>query len=218
MGIQILQCIPFLLLNISSTQHNNTTTMPRPARQRTAAQRRSRPEDESSLGPAAIVDEQEQDAQIAALKRKNESDNRQAQTALDVGVLTCMFIAAMQVAQHSDFPNPIFSILALFQLILLPFSLTPHWLHSKLHPFINKEGNHLLLFSIQLTVAVCAIFIRYQRAQGEAGEPELQFNEIARWGLPALLTGGVEMQKRSEARTEEKMALLEGLKYDVKGA
>ncbi|WWD18317.1 hypothetical protein CI109_102767 [Kwoniella shandongensis] len=191
--------------------------MARQARQRTAAQRKPKQEDDG-LSTAEIVDEQEQDAQISALKAKNENDNKQAQNALDVGVVTCLFIAGMQVAQHSSNPNPIFCLLAIFQFLLLPFSLTPHWLHSALRPYLTKEGNHLLFLSLQLTIATCAVLLRSQQPGSNLESPALQINEIARWILPALVIGGVEMQKRSERQTQEKMALLEGLRYDVKGA
>ncbi|OCF31277.1 hypothetical protein I316_07063 [Kwoniella heveanensis BCC8398] len=173
------------------------------------------------LSSGDILDEQGQDAEIRILREKNVNDNKQAQFALDVGVLTCIFISAMHVIGHLSSPTPIFAILAIFQLALLPFSLTPGWI-----PFLPtlSPNNHLYSTSIQITISICAIYLRwYHGASGPGGGGagsmgDIELNEVARWAMPALVVGAIDMQRRSERTSEEKIRLLERMKYDLKGA
>ncbi|WVR06202.1 hypothetical protein IAU60_003232 [Kwoniella sp. DSM 27419] len=184
-------------------------------RQRTAAQRKSKAEDYEVLGPDEILDEQGQESEVRRLRAKNESDNGQAQTALDVGVLMSTFIAVMHIVGNFSAPTPMFTMIGLLQLALLPLSLTPSWL-----PFLPKMSPdiHLYAFSIQLTMSLCAIFLRYYHGLADGDMPFIELNEVARWAMPALVVGAVDMQRRGERRAEEKLALLEGMKYNHKGA
>ncbi|ODN74341.1 hypothetical protein L202_06757 [Cryptococcus amylolentus CBS 6039] len=189
-----------------------------PPRKRNAAQRKATSEDEPQLSPAEIIDEQEQDNEIAALRKKNTEENRQSQNALDVGVLTSIFITAIQIYNFRNHPNPIFLFLNVFHLVMLPFSLTPEWLPSSWKPYLLSPSNHLLLVSVHLTTTLCALFLRYQQTPVFGQEGGLEFGEVARWALPTLVVGAVEMQRRAERETDAKIRLLEGLRYDVKGA
>ncbi|KGB79970.2 hypothetical protein CNBG_5908 [Cryptococcus deuterogattii R265] len=192
--------------------------MPKP-RQRTAAQRQTNEdEDASLLTTADILDEQEQEQEIRKLREKNQQNNVQSQNALDVGILTCVLISGIQIKSHFRSSSPIIPLLALIQLILLPLSLTPHFLPGPLRPYVSSQSNHLLLLSIHLTVSVFAILLRNQQAGASLEAPALEVGEVARWGLPCLVVGGVEMQRRGERAAEEKLRLLEGTKYEVKGA
>ncbi|WVF69280.1 hypothetical protein IAT40_004056 [Kwoniella sp. CBS 6097] len=188
------------------------------ARKRTTAQRKPKAEDVNLLETSDILDEQGQDTEIRILREKNVTDNRQAQFALDVGVLTCIFISVMHVIGHLSSPTPIFAILAIFQLVLLPFSLTPGWIPSL--PTLSPD-NHLYAFSIQLTISICAIYLRWFHGAsgGGAGSmSDIELNEVARWAMPALVVGAIDMQRRSERTSEEKIRLLEAMKYNLKGA
>ncbi|WVQ81054.1 hypothetical protein IAT38_003161 [Cryptococcus sp. DSM 104549] len=186
-------------------------------RQRTAAQRKPKPEEDASLlSTADIADEQEQENEITYLRTKNDADNRQAQNALDVGVIISVFITIIQLQSHFPSQHPIFPLLAGSQLLLLPFSLTPHWLPSRLRPYLQNEQNHILLLSFQFIIALCALYLRSHH--GGAGGKAVEMGEIARWGLPALVVGAVEMQRRGERESEGKLKMLESMRYNVKGA
>nr|ODO01144.1 hypothetical protein L204_01871 [Cryptococcus depauperatus CBS 7855] len=162
-----------------------------------------------------IIDNQEQQQEINKLRAKNLKDNRQAQNALDVGILTNVFISVIQIKAFIAYPNPIFTILSIFQLILLPLSLTPHWLPSSWLPYLNSASNHLLILSIHLAISICAVSLR----TFSTGPTEhLQLGEIARWTLPCLVVGGVDMQRRGERDADQKLRLLETMKYDLRGA
>ncbi|OXG83082.1 hypothetical protein C348_02725 [Cryptococcus neoformans Gb118] len=188
-------------------------------RQRTVAQRQpKKDEDTSLLTTADILDEQEQEKEIRELREKNQRDNAQSQNALDVGILTCLFISGIQITSHFRSSSPVIPLLALIQLILLPFSLTPHFLPGPLRPYVSSPSNHLLLLSIHLTVSVFAILLRNQQAGATLEAPALEVGEVARWALPSLVVGGVEMQRRGERTAEERLRLLEGAKYEAKGA
>ncbi|WVQ72934.1 hypothetical protein IAR50_002496 [Cryptococcus sp. DSM 104548] len=189
-----------------------------PPRKRNAAQRTAKDEDEPQLAPAEIIDEQEQENEIAALRKKNKEENRQAQNALDVGVLISIFITCIQVYNFRNHANPIFLLLNVFQLFTLPLSLTPEWLPTSWKPYLLSPSNHLLLLSVHLTTTLCALFLRYQQTPTFGQVGGLEFGEVARWALPTLVVGAVEMQRRAERETDEKIKLLEGLRYDVKGA
>ncbi|WWC88854.1 uncharacterized protein L201_003769 [Kwoniella dendrophila CBS 6074] len=192
------------------------------ARKRTAAQRKQRDEDEEPLNPGEILDNDGQDEQIQLLREKNINDNKQAHIALDLGVLTAFVITVLQFFDHIKSPNPIFCILAIIQAVLLPFSLTPSWI-SYVTPTQITPDIHLYSLSIQLTVSLCAISIRYQHSLpyqggGQASMLALEMGEIARWIMPALVVGAVDVQRRGERQAEEKLVLLEQMKYDLKGA
>ncbi|WVQ96777.1 hypothetical protein IAU59_003884 [Kwoniella sp. CBS 9459] len=193
--------------------------MPGPARKRTAAQRKSKTADEDGpIETTQILDEQGQDTEIRILREKNANDNKQAQFALDVGVLTCIFISIMHVIGHLSSPIPIFAILATFQLVLLPFSLTPGWIPRL--PALSPD-NHLYAFSIQITISICAIYLRWYHGASSGGAGSMsgiELNEVARWAMPALVVGAIDMQRRSERTSEQKIKMLEGMKYDLKGA
>ncbi|XAO24826.1 hypothetical protein I312_103633 [Cryptococcus bacillisporus CA1280] len=108
--------------------------MPKP-RQRTAAQRQTKEdEDASPLTAGDILDEQEQEQEIRELREKNQQNNVQSQNALDVGILICILISGIQIKSHFHSSSPIIPLLALIQLILLPLSLTPHFLPGPLRP------------------------------------------------------------------------------------
>ncbi|WWC62373.1 uncharacterized protein I303_104969 [Kwoniella dejecticola CBS 10117] len=190
------------------------------ARQRTAAQRKQKGEVEEPLRADEILDNDGQEDQIRLLREKNTADNKQAHLALDLGVLISSIISILQFFDHLSSPNPIFSILAFIQFALLPLSLTPGWIPYL--PEISSE-NHLYSFSIQLTVSFCALFIRYYHslpgATGVgAGLVPLELGEVARWVIPALVVGAIDLQRRSEKQSEENLNQLENLKYDLKGA
>ncbi|WVQ91640.1 hypothetical protein IAS59_005442 [Cryptococcus gattii] len=111
--------------------------MPKP-RQRTAAQRQTKEDEDSSLLTTAdILDEQEQEQEIRELREKNQQNNVQSQNALDVGILTCILISGIQIKSHLRSSSPIIPLLALIQLILLPLSLTPHFLPGPLRPLLE---------------------------------------------------------------------------------
>nr|KIR47072.1 hypothetical protein I312_03394 [Cryptococcus bacillisporus CA1280] len=190
--------------------------MPKP-RQRTAAQRQTKEDEDAS----PLTAEQEQE--IRELREKNQQNNVQSQNALDVGILICILIwliysSGIQIKSHFHSSSPIIPLLALIQLILLPLSLTPHFLPGPLRPYVSSPSNHLLLLSIHLTVSVFAILLRNQQGGASLEAPALEVGEVARWGLPCLVVGGVEMQRRGERTAEERLRLLEGAKYEVKGA
>ncbi|WWC70588.1 uncharacterized protein I206_104539 [Kwoniella pini CBS 10737] len=186
------------------------------ARQRTNAQRKQRDEDEEPLNTNEILDNDGQEEQIRLLREKNTSDNKQAHLALDFGVLISSIISILQFFDHLSSSNPIFSILSVFQFVLLPFSLTPGWIPFL--PTISSE-NHLYSFSIQLTVSLCALFIRYHHSlPGGSDMISLELGEIARWIIPTLVVGAIDLQRRSEKQSEENLLELEKLKYDLKGA
>lgn len=64
---------------------------------------------------------------------------------------------------------------------------------------------------IQLALALTAVYELYSHGQ-------LSIPSVFRWCLPAIVAGGVEMQRRSERDGEARLARLEKLKYNVKGA
>ncbi|EAL21548.1 hypothetical protein CNBD0160 [Cryptococcus deneoformans B-3501A] len=186
-------------------------------RQRTVSQRQPKEDEDASL----LTTEQEQE--IRELREKNQRNNAQSQNALDVGILTCLFIrllysSGIQITSHFRSPSPIIPLLALIQLILLPLSLTPHFLPGPLRPYVSSPSNHLLILSVHLTVSIFAILLRNQQAGATLETPALEVGEVARWALPSLVVGGVEMQRRGERTAEERLRLLEGAKYEVKGA
>ncbi|WRT67609.1 uncharacterized protein IL334_004581 [Kwoniella shivajii] len=190
--------------------------MSKHVRQRTKAQRNAQIEEEEPLVPSQVLDEQTQSEEIRLLRQKNSMDNKQAQMVLDVGVLIATIISIMQFFEHTPSPNPIFCILAVIQLLLLPFSITPRWL--PIEPI--SPDIHLYTLSVELTVSVCAIYIRYNLSlpSSGAGMEPMEVGEMARWIMPALVSGAVNMQRRAERQSEMKLDMLEELKYDLKGA
>ncbi|WVW84467.1 hypothetical protein I302_106501 [Kwoniella bestiolae CBS 10118] len=190
------------------------------ARKRTAAQRREREEDQEPLTPAEILDNDGQDEQIKLLRQKNMNDNKQAHMALDIGVLTALVISTLQFFDHLSSPNPIFSILSIIQFVLLPFSLSPDHIPSRLNIKPISPETHLYSLSIHLTVSLCALFIRYHHSLPGSGVDavSLELGEVARWIIPTLVVGAVDVQRRGERGSEERLNELEGMKYDLKGA
>ncbi|WVQ65959.1 uncharacterized protein L199_004137 [Kwoniella botswanensis] len=190
------------------------------ARKRTAAQRKALNEDEEPLNPTEILDNDGQEDQIRLLRQKNIDDNKQAHLALDIGVLIALVITILQFFDHLSSPNPIFCILSIIQFILLPFSISPDRIPSNL-PFTQiSPENHLYSLSVHLTVSLCALFIRYHNSLPSSGMDvvALELGEVARWIIPTLVVGAVDMQRRGERQSEIRLGELEGMKYDLKGA
>ena len=97
-------------------------------------------------------------------------------------------------------------VLGLIQTNLLPLSLTPHWL-----PLFEPVtiGRHHIIVIVHFLIFI-VVFVVLQ-------EQDAGIVEIARWSLPCLMAGVVEMTRRGERDAERKLERLEGLTYAMKG-
>jgi hypothetical protein len=97
--------------------------------------------------------------------------------------------------------------LAIAQFLLLPLAITP----GKI-PYLGSAAPfYPYIFRIQVALALTALIHMYSIS-------ELTLAAAFRWSLPAIIAGGVWMQRRSEKEAELRLARLEKLKYNVKGA
>jgi hypothetical protein len=103
-------------------------------------------------------------------------------------------------------PSPFFLYISILQVVLLPLSLSPRWTR-RLGPVVRY---HYIAVFIHLGLFALVFNAEYKRKVGVL--------ELARWALPEIVAGAVEIQRRGEIDAENKLALLEGLKYEHKGA
>ncbi|GFZ45388.1 hypothetical protein JCM24511_03114 [Saitozyma sp. JCM 24511] len=174
------------------------------ARQRTAAQRKSK-EDDVPAEEVVVQDSEEQAAEIRELRKRNDAANERAQNGLDIGVIVVLFITGANFLHQLEHPS-LLSLLSGLQTLLLPLSLTPYYL-PLFRPF--TESYHTYLAFVHLILFVPA-FLQVKSA--------VPLSELVRWALPELMVGAVEIQRRNERDSEAKLRQLEGLQYDVKGA
>lgn len=101
------------------------------------------------------------------------------------------------------------------QTLVLPFSLSPGWLGSRIK-LVNdvSENYHQIITGLQLMLFM-AIFLGYRN---DPALPPTKMIDFLRWALPELVTGAVEIQRSSERESEKSIRDLEKLRYDLKGA
>ena len=85
--------------------------------------------------------------------------------------------------------------------------MTPYWF-----PFLEPvtKARHQLLVIVHLLIFIFAVIILWWKQDAGIGG-------IARWSLPGLMAGIIEMQRRGERDAESKLESLKGLTYLVKG-
>ena len=118
----------------------------------------------------------------------------------------------MQFLRQLDNPSLPLTPLSPLSLFLLPLSLSPTRIPA-LAPYA-KYHTYIVLTQLLIFIIASNALISRRSVTGSA----LPIIDIARWALPELIAGGVEMQRRGEKDGEKRLRELEGLKYDVKGA
>ena len=112
----------------------------------------------------------------------------------------------LRFIDHRELP-PI--ALCAVQTLALPLSLSKQWLPSKLHAAIAPY--HTLLVFLHLAIFVMVFnFVSRTRPWS--------IPDIARWALPEVIAGAVEIQRRGEQQSEASLKVLEKARYEAKGA
>ncbi|ORY21981.1 hypothetical protein BCR39DRAFT_552473 [Naematelia encephala] len=175
------------------------------ARQRSSTQTKKEKEKAKSAQETRILDEQEQEAEIKHLRRQNRRDNEQNHYTLDAGVSVVLLLSFIHFLRQIDDGSLPLIILCLLQTLLLPLSLTP----SRIPPLSALTTRyHQLIVLTQLVIFVLAYI-----AIGQ----DKSFVRVARWALPELVTGAVEIARRGERGMEKRLKELEALRYNAKG-
>jgi hypothetical protein len=110
----------------------------------------------------------------------------------------------------SSLPEPeLRNLIALVQFLLLPLSLTPNKV-----PYVRlgwATPFYAYVFRLQVVLAITGIWSLYTTGT-------LSIPSVFRTALPAIVAGGVRLQRRSEREAEVRLERLAKLRYDVKGA
>ncbi|KAL7423176.1 hypothetical protein Q5752_002476 [Cryptotrichosporon argae] len=177
--------------------------MARQTRQRTAAQRKIKDDSED----ARPLTEEEQDAEIETIKATWETNKRAAQNALDTLVVVATIVSAFHALRYLSTPSAV-TLISLVQTLLLPLSLTPYWI-PPLASFSQRQ--HTQVLGAHLSLFIYAFYKVH--SAGLTG-----WSAYIHWALPELVAGAVEYQRRTEKTDADKIARLEALRYNHKGA
>ncbi|BEI82957.1 hypothetical protein CcaverHIS002_0308250 [Cutaneotrichosporon cavernicola] len=155
------------------------------------------------------ISEEEQEAEIAALRKNAQKDKATGRMYLDALLGFCLFVFIRQLHRYrsgeSSAPT-VLVLVTLAQTILLPFSVTPERL-----PVVGRylAGYHHLVVLAQLILFVGSFVLQVGR---------VPIPELLRAAMPELLAFSVETQRRAERSNDAALDKLERLKYPLKGA
>ncbi|TXT13439.1 hypothetical protein VHUM_00806 [Vanrija humicola] len=182
---------------------------PSPRRRRQVATTVSSLRPIPQLTPERPITTEEQEAEIAALRRKNEVAKRKQEQGLDMLVIVAIIVSSAQLAYANvvDGAQPIRYLVPASQAFLLLYSLTPGWIPPLREASENRHSNYVAIQLLLFTIGFFAI---------QNSAPELA--DFMRLALPELAAGAVEIQRRGQKDNQARLAQLEELKYDLKGA
>ncbi|GMK53632.1 hypothetical protein CspeluHIS016_0102180 [Cutaneotrichosporon spelunceum] len=155
------------------------------------------------------ITEEEQEAEIAALRKKAQQDKATERMYLDALLAFCLFVFARLLYTYISSDSGASTALALVtlaQTILLPFSVTPERLPVG---GAHLAKYHYLIVLVQFVLFGGSCLLQVDR---------VPFTELLRAAMPGLLAFSAETQRRAERANDAALDKLERLKYPLKGA
>ncbi|KAL1408389.1 hypothetical protein Q8F55_005201 [Vanrija albida] len=173
------------------------------ARRRAAAPKPAKKSDDESP-----ITTEEQEAEIAAMRRRNEIAKRKQEQGLDtLVILSAVICVHTAFSNYTERTMPLLYLLPASQAFLLLYSLTPGWIPPLREASERAHGNYVAIQLFLFTIGFFAI---------QHSNPELP--DFVKLALPELAAGAVEIQRRGQKDTQARIAKLDELKYDLKGA